>query len=171
DERPDRALRAAKYLCANGALDEAGVLIDGIRSTHGNRLDAADRRALLDLRARLAVASGAGEEEAKVLQEILALDPMDGDALILLGQHYARNGKVEEAVFQYERAAGMEAFEANAKVRHAQLLVGAGRYREALPLLRRAQALEPRENVREYLEQVERRSEEHTSELQSRENL
>jgi hypothetical protein len=41
-------------------------------------------------------------------------------------------------------------------VRHAQLLVRERRYDEALPLLRRAQTIKPRENIARYLEQVER---------------
>ena len=41
-------------------------------------------------------------------------------------------------------------------MRHAQLLVRDGRYAEALPLLRRAQAIAPRDNVQEWLEKVER---------------
>jgi hypothetical protein len=41
-------------------------------------------------------------------------------------------------------------------VRQAQLLVSKGRYGEALPLLRRAQTVQPRENVQQYLDQVER---------------
>jgi tetratricopeptide (TPR) repeat protein len=86
----------------------------------------------------------------------VALDPLDGQALILLGQHCGRSGDVEKAVFYYERAEGLEQFEADAKVRHAQLLVGQGNYAEALPLLRRAEELKPREDVRKYLEQVER---------------
>src|SRR5690606_32707450 len=97
-----------------------------------------------------------GDDEAKILTEIVALDPLDGDALIKLGQYHARQGAIEQAVFHYERAAGITAFEADAKVRHAQLLVGQGKYGEAVPLLRRAQALRPRENIQQYLEQVER---------------
>ena len=62
----------------------------------------------------------------------------------------------EKAAFYYERAASLEDFEAEAKVRHAQLLVGQSRYQEALPLLRRAQNLNPRDSVQEYLDQVER---------------
>ena len=50
----------------------------------------------------------------------------------------------------------LEKFEADAKVRHAQLLVGQRKYAEALPLLRRAQELKPREDVQKFLEQVER---------------
>jgi len=34
--------------------------------------------------------------------------------------------------------------------------VSQGKYAEALPLLRRAQQLKPRENIQQYLEQVER---------------
>ena len=82
--------------------------------------------------------------------------PLDGEALILLGQHSARSEDYEKAVFYYERAASLEKHEADAKVRHAQLLVGQGKYTEALPLLRRAQDLKPRDDVQKYLEQVER---------------
>jgi Flp pilus assembly protein TadD len=111
---------------------------------------------VLKLRARLAVAEGAGEEEVKVLEQIVELDPLDGEALLLLGRHSDRNGDSEQAIFYYERAASLEAFEADAKVAHAQLLVRQGKYRDAIPMLERAQMLEPRENVQEYLEQVER---------------
>jgi hypothetical protein len=36
------------------------------------------------------------------------------------------------------------------------LLVGQARYAEALPLLRRAQQVKPRETVQQFLDQVER---------------
>jgi tetratricopeptide (TPR) repeat protein len=151
-----RVVRAARVLAARGALESARRLADRLEAARGDALEPDERKDLLRLRARVALAEGAGDEEARVLQEIVELDPLDGDALILLGQHFARTGDLERAAFYYERAAGIEAFEPDAKVRHAQLLVGAGRYTEALPLLRRAQTLKPRENVQEYLEQVER---------------
>lgn len=153
---PDRAVRAAKVLAARGALAETRKLLDAIDSAAAGRVPDASRKEMLKLRARVAVADGAGGEEVRVLEEIVALDPLDGEALILLGQQSARSGDTDKAVFYYERAAAMESFEAEAKVRHAQLLVGKGRYDEALPLLRRAQAIKPRDNVQEYLVQVER---------------
>jgi tetratricopeptide (TPR) repeat protein len=151
-----RVLRAAKVLTARGALRETRELIARLEAVHGAALAAADKKDLLHLRSRLAMAEGAGDEEASVLEEIVALDPLDGDALILLGQHAARRKDIERAVFWYERAASLPAFEADAKVRQAQALVGQGRYGEALPLLRRAQSLKPRDNIQEYLQQVER---------------
>ena len=152
----ERAVRASKVLIARNALNETRRLIEQIEVLHGDRMEAGDRKDLLKLRARIAVAEGAGEEEARVLEQIVTLDPLDGEALILLGQHAARNNNPEKAIFYYERAQGIERFEADARVRHAQLLAGQGNYTEAQPLLRRAQELKPRDDVQRYLEQIER---------------
>lgn len=153
---PDRALRAAKVLVSRGSLAEVRRLLDHVESVLGPGLADAQRKDLLKLRSRLAVAEGAGDEEARVLEEIVALDPLDGDALILLGQHASRTGSPEKAVFWYERAASLETHEADAKLAHAQLLVGQGKYAEALPLLRRSRDLKPGDAVAKYLEQVEK---------------
>jgi tetratricopeptide (TPR) repeat protein len=156
DASADRAIRASKVLIARGALEETKGLISRIEKLHRERLDTAGRKDLLKLRARIAVAEGAGTEEVKVLEEIVALDPLDGEALILLGQHAARANDAEKALFYYERAESLEKFEADAKIRHAQLFVGQGKYTEALPLLRRAQELKPRDDIQKYLDQIER---------------
>lgn len=152
----DRPLRAAKALVQRGELEQSTLLIAGIEQHRGAQLSEAERKDVLKLRARLAVAAGAGDEEARILEQIVEIDPLDGEALILLGQHSNRGGDAEKAIFYFERAAQLDAFEADAKVRHAQLLVGQGKYSLALPLLRRAQELQPRENIQQYLEQVER---------------
>jgi tetratricopeptide (TPR) repeat protein len=153
---PADAMRAANVLTAHGALDQTKRLIERVEALRGDSLGADERKGLLKLRARIAVAEGAAEEEVRVLEEIVALDPLDGEALILLGQHSARSGDFEQAAFYYERAESLEKHEADARVRHAQLLVQQGKYTEALPLLRRAQDLKPRDDVQKYLEQVER---------------
>jgi tetratricopeptide (TPR) repeat protein len=153
---PDRAIRAARVLVARGALDSVGELLDRIERVSGAKLSTEQRKDLLKLRARVAVAEGAAAEEARILEEIVVLDPLDGEALILLGQYFGRAGEPEKAIFHFERAAALEKFEADAKVRHAQLLVQQGKYSEALPLLRSAQQIRPRENIQSYLEQIER---------------
>jgi tetratricopeptide (TPR) repeat protein len=152
----ERAIRAAKVLAARGALDETKQLVERIEGLQGSDRSKADQRDLLMLRVRVAVAEHSGEEEIKMLEQLVALDPLDGESLILLGLYCARSGDAEKAVFYYERAESLEKHEADAKIRHAQLLVGQGKYTEALPLLRRAQDLKPREDVQKYLEQVER---------------
>jgi len=152
----DATLRAAKYMAANGALLAVRRLVEGLEATRGSTLSQDDRKELLRLRARIAAADGASDEEARVLGEIVELDPLDGDALILLGRHCVRQGEFEKAAFWFERAEGIAAFEAEAKLRHGELLVKQGQYAQALPHLRRAQALRPREDVQKYLDQVER---------------
>jgi tetratricopeptide (TPR) repeat protein len=154
--QPDRFVRAAKVLTARGAFEESQTLIGAIDKRFVNKLSVEEQKDILKLRARIAVAEGAGEREAMVLKEIVALDPHDGDALILLGQHSERHEDMETAIYYYERAAMLEEYEADARVRHAQLLVRQRKYDEALPLLRRAQQLRPRDNVQDFLEQVER---------------
>lgn len=179
---PARALRAAKVLAARGAPSEARDLLDGIerafgegarsagaRSTAGELepvlagdggeaagLAVADRKEILRLRSRIALAEGAGLEEARALERLVELDPLDGDALIDLGRYWGRAGDTEKAVFLFERAAAIDGFEADAKLRHGQLLVREQRYAEALPLLKRAQTLKPRAELEEYVDNVER---------------
>jgi len=151
-----RAVRGAKYLSGNGALDQVAKLVTGIQSLEGEHLGDSDKKQLYKLQARVAVARGADDEEAAVLAKIVDLDPMDGEALILLGQHARRTGNLEKAVFYYERAENIEAVEAEAKLRHAQLLVGQRKYDEAAKLLRAAQQIKFRDDVQDYLERIER---------------
>lgn len=152
-----RPLRAAEMLTQRGAASQAKQVAQHIHQAFDAHMDDVERRKLLKLEARLSMNDGVGSaESAVVLEEIVKLDPLDGEALMLLGQHHARQDEPDRAIFFYERAASLEAFEVNAKLRHAQVLVDMGRYGDAAPLLRRAQELRPREDIARYLEQVER---------------
>ncbi len=152
-----RPLRCAELLVAHGANGQAQALAARIHQVWDDKLEDSDRHRLLKLEARVSMSKGGGTPEtAAILEEIVKLDPLDGDALMMLGGHYSRQNEPDRAIFYYERAASLEAFEVNAKVRHAQLLVGLGRYSDALPLLRRAQEVKPRDDIARYLEQVER---------------
>ena len=152
-----RPMKSAEQLAARGGNGEARKLVESIRAAKGDSLEDGDRRKLLKLDSRLAMALGSGGEEAAgMLEEILKIDPLDGDALMLLAQHYGSHGQPDKAMLYYERAAGIEQFAANARVRHAQLFVSQSRYPEAIQLLRQAQEIKPREDVARYLEQVER---------------
>ncbi len=152
-----RPLRAAEVLAARGAPSQSRKLALQIHEAFDQRMEQPERQKLLKLEARLSMAEGGSSPEtAGVLEELIKIDPLDGEALMLLGQHYSRLNEPDRAIFYYERAASLEAFESNAKVRQAQVLVGLTRYSEAVPLLRRAQEVKPREDIARYLEQVER---------------
>ncbi len=152
-----KPLRSAEVLAARGAVAQARLLTARMNETLGAAMQENDHRALLKLEARLSMAEGdSNAETAAVLEEIVKLDPLDGEALMLLGQHYSRQDEPDRAIFYYERAESLEAFEVNARIRHAQVLVGMGRYADAVPVLRGAQEIKPRDDVARYLDQVER---------------
>ena len=153
-DHPENALRAAGILASRGALNEAKRVLDRV-AEHKEALEKKELQEMLKLQARIAVADGGGDDVVKILEEVVDVDPLDGEAWILLGQHYGRNDP-EKAIMKYEMAASIEAYEAEAKLYHGQLLVGMAKYNDALPLLRRAYDLKPREDIADYIEQVER---------------
>lgn len=159
DEGPDqpvsRLLNPARILIQRRDFDRAGILLAKVESSLGATRQE-EHLQVLRIRSELALTRGLEGEAVEVLEQIVSLDPLDGDALILLGRASGRLGRVEQAEMAFENAAGLAEHEAEAKLQHGQLLVSLKRYQEAVPLLRRSQQLKPRENVEFYLEQVER---------------
>lgn len=149
-----RVLLAARQLAARGAANETRLLADTVEETRSADLTDSQRKTLLELQARLAVAGGATADEIALLERIVALDPLDGDAILRLGLHSRAAEDFEKAIFYFERAAALEAFEGTAKLEHGKVLVAMERYKDAVPLLERALMLTERDDVREYLAQV-----------------
>jgi len=155
-QSPVRPMRCVEILAQRGGTAQAKALADHLRKVLGDSLQEADAKKLLKVEARIAVAQGGGADAVATLEQIVSLDPLDGEAILLLAQHYTRANDPAKAIFYYERAEGIEAFEADARLRHAQVLVAQSRFQDAVPLLKRVQELKPREDVARYLEQVER---------------
>lgn len=155
---PSKVVRNCEVLLARGAYAETKNLMKALnKAVPENEMDDEVKKRTLKLEARIAVNEGMTDDQhAEILKRIVKLDPLDGEALILLGQYYGRKDKVEDAVFCFERAAGIEKFEADACLRHGQLLVKNGRYDEALVMLKRSVEIKPRDDVQRYIEQVER---------------
>lgn len=150
-----RALRAAEILVGRGALKDARALVEGVRSSAGAELESADALRMLKLEARMAFAEGAGDKAIASLETLLEKNPMDGEALLLAGDHYLRAGDRDRALIRYENAAKIEGFEAEGLVKQAQVQVQAQHYVQAVDLLRKAQKARPRDTVQRYLERVE----------------
>ena len=127
-----------------------------VREVSGDTLSDEEQMKLLKLEARVALANDEGAKAASTLEEIIAKNPMDGEALILLADYHGNNGEREKAETRYGFAEKIEGFEADAMVKHAQLLVRSKEYARAVDLLTRAQKLKPRDSIGRYLEQVQR---------------
>lgn len=152
-QNPAKALRPAQILVSRGAWNEARNLFAKVRGA--GTLSPADELKLLKLESKAAMASGEGEKAIVALEQIIQKDPLDAEALLLAGDFYARNGQREKAEFRYQTAAGIQGFEADAYVKHAQMHVQSQKYAPALELLRKAQKIKPRDNVQRYLDKVE----------------
>lgn len=148
-----KALRPAQILVGRGAWNEAKQLFARIRSA--GTLAGPDELKLLKLEAKLAMGTGAGQDAIQVLEQIIERNPLDGEALLLAGDYYAKNDQREKAEFRYDTAAKLQGFEADAFVKSAQLLVQSQKYVQAAELLHKAQKVKPRDNVQRYLEKVE----------------
>ncbi len=149
-----KALRPAQILVSRGAWEEARQLFAKIRGA-GATLSKDDELKLLKLESKVALGTGGGSDAIKVLEQIIERNPLDGEALLLTGDYYAKNGDREKAEFRYDTAGKLQGFEADAFVKHAQLLVQSQKYAQATELLRKAQKVKPRDNVERYLEKVE----------------
>ena len=151
-----RSLRAAEILVSQGAWTEAEQLFRKIKEHHQESMNFEEEAKLLKLESQAAIANGEGEKALAVLEQIISKNPLDGEALLLAGEFYVQKGESEKAVFRYEMAAKISGFEADAWLKHAQLLVRQQKYNPALELLQKAQKTNPRDYVQKYLDEVER---------------
>lgn len=153
-QNPGLALRPAQILVSRSAWDEAKTLFAKVHSS-GGTLSAADEMKLMKLEAKVAMATGAGEQGIATLEQIIQKNPLDGEALLLAGDYYGKHEQREKAEYRFQTAASISGFEAEAYLKHAQLLVAAQKYAPAVELLHKAQKIKPRDNVQRYLEKVE----------------
>jgi tetratricopeptide (TPR) repeat protein len=148
-----KALRPAQILVSRSAWDEARKLFAKIRASSG--LAGSDELKLLKLESKVMLATGESEKAIQTLEEIVGKNPLDGEALLLAGDYYARHEQPEKAQFKFDAASKLEGFEADGYLKGAQLLVQSQKYPQAVEMLRKAQKAKPRDNVQRYLEKVE----------------
>lgn len=154
---PAQALLAAGALVSRSEIDETERLLDGIETLAADQLSTEDRSAILKIRSRIAVARGAGDEEARILRQSIELNPLDGDAMILLGRYHKSKGDFDESINWFRRAADLAATEADAKAQWAAVLIGKNELDAAIKLLEESVALKPQQVVQDLLDQVKRR--------------
>lgn len=151
----DRLLRSAEGFLMLRMPAEAESLLQQARKA-ASSFSPDQRRKLLRLEAQQASLSGDRKAALMAYERLLEEHPLDGDALIALGDLHREADELEEAMMAYERAARISGKEARALVRQAQVEVERERYVKAVERLDAAQAIDPRPNVARYLEQVRR---------------
>ena len=109
---------------------------------------------MLRLRAEVTQRKGDLGAAMALYARALRKDPLDGRTMLLLGDLRREEGRIEDAVIIYERAARISGFEAEALVRQAQAEVERERYGHAVRLLEAAQTFKKQDHVARYLEQL-----------------
>lgn len=149
-------LRAAELLTRSGNYTLAQTMITDTRNHFASQLSEESDFKLLILEAKIARAQGDDAKAVTALNRIVEHDALNGDAIIELGNYYADQGDLAKAINRYEQAEKIEAYARPALVAHAQALVRQNKYRDALPLLRRALQIKPDNNLEDYAQRVER---------------
>lgn len=148
---PKATFQAADLMLRRGEVDEAEALVTGVRACCFDGFDASARKSLLKLEAKIAGRREDPTAEAAVLEQLVELDPADGESMILLGDYHARRPDGLDAAFGwYEKAAEVPQAAARALLQHGQTLVRAGRLKDAMPYLDRSLEIEDRSAVRRY---------------------
>jgi tetratricopeptide (TPR) repeat protein len=156
-----KAVDAVEALCGHREWTAAREIADAlpVPDPSGSGTAAADGARLDRCLALIELETGDAAEGERRVKALVAADPTDGLALVLLARYRAREGKTEEAVQLFEQAARDPEAEDEALRRHAQLEVERGDYGTAAKLLGQALALRPDPGLEAYLDSVRRLAE------------
>lgn len=160
-KNPQRSVKThvdtADILVGRGAFDEAEVLINDIRKTYGNRIDKDQDTRLLRMESHIAMNEGDTNKFIPILERLIENDPLDGEALMMLADHYTSLDTIEgyaRADLYYERVVKIPEVEVKGLIAWARSYVAREQFGKAIPLLERANTLDPKDFIGRYLEQV-----------------
>jgi tetratricopeptide (TPR) repeat protein len=153
--RPDypRFIRYARGLILMGAIEDASTFVAKIEE-RANSLSDSQRLEVLNLRSKIAFATGDDARGVASLEEVIKLDPTNGEAILLLGEHYFGLSDWETALFYFERAQKMDASAVDGYVQAARVKVSQRKFADAVDLLQKAQSIKPQAHVESYLNAV-----------------
>jgi tetratricopeptide (TPR) repeat protein len=150
----DRLIRTAQGFASRRLWTEAATYLNKTK----DRLDSLspkNQSTFLTLQAQAAIGLGETEEASTILEALVAEDPMNGQALLTLGNLQRQLDRVEDAAFSYEQAAKIDETRIDALVQHARMLISLRDYSPAVTLLQRVVLLEPGPRYEDFLERVQ----------------
>ena len=178
-KKPDfkKAFRAGQILASYSQWNEAEGYFSKLQALYNEGLSDKDKTELLNLDAQIKVGLGKNDEAAEILKKVVVADPLNGRALIQLGQHMLKQAKKlddqegdaakekalefeAQAIGYFESAAKIAKFKVEALSQHAQVLVIRRKeYGAAVKMLEEAQRTKYRDNVEKFLTEVRKAAE------------
>jgi tetratricopeptide (TPR) repeat protein len=150
DQGERQLLRFAQVLIANGRLKEAEGVLDGLPSalTPAGRIDS------LQARSDLFVARKQWPEARKELEELLKDAPLDGKALLSLGEIYVAQDDLIHASFAFEAAYKIPETTYQASIELANIELKNRHFARCVEYLQAALSIERTEELQDYLNRV-----------------
>jgi len=149
-----RYVRVASILMNRGSYQDCFLYLEKIQQIFGSNYNAQDEKEVLLLKAEVLKATGKTNESTEILRIIVEKHPLEGKALIMLGQHAWLEKDYVLASLHFERASKIDEFEVAALIEHGRMLVGIRDYEKAVKLLEQAQAIESQPRVTRYIESI-----------------
>tara|TARA_B100001057_G_scaffold38008_1_gene34278 strand:- start:2600 stop:3967 length:1368 start_codon:yes stop_codon:yes gene_type:complete len=148
-------VRVARILIERGSYEDGFSYLREIEQFFGGSFSAMEKKEVLLLQAEVLKATGKNEESAKLLREIVEANPLEGKALLLLGQHSWNENDYTQAALFFERSAKANGWEVRSLIEHARMRVSNREYEKAVRLLEEAQTISPQPNVDRYLKSIQ----------------
>ncbi|MCC5840326.1 MAG: tetratricopeptide repeat protein [Opitutales bacterium] len=150
---PRQAIRMVEALLNQNQTDAAVEFLDRIPGAM--ELADQDQLSVLNLTARALLAQGDADGAAEILEQVVARDPMNGRALLLLSDYHMEKQSFADALFYAQNASKVDATRVDGLLRMARVHVMQRNFREAARELRRAHELRPAPYIADYLNRVE----------------
>ena len=145
-----KLIHYADVLIATGRLDDARRVISVMKPDLGGQ-GGAD---VLQVRADLLAAEKRWPEELKVLDQLLALAPLNGRALVSLGRAYMAEEDLPRATLAFEAAYRIEASAYVASLELANIELKNRHYSKSVDYLQKALSIEKTDAVQDFLARV-----------------
>jgi tetratricopeptide (TPR) repeat protein len=152
---PRRILEVANSLVQMDETAQAKTLLTGFESKLAAKMTGEQELQVINLKARLAMMADDKEAAAGYLAEVVKRDPMNGSALLTLCDLERSRGDVAKAEFYAESAAKLHNFAHRSLLILAQIRVSQADYKVAAQHLRRAQQIDAKDYVADYLMRIE----------------
>jgi tetratricopeptide (TPR) repeat protein len=150
----EQYIRVARILIGRGSFEEGFSYLDQIESFFGSGYSEEDEKKIRLLQAEVMRATGKDQSAQKILEEIVRVHPLEGAALLMLGQIAWKQKEYAKASLRFERSAKDSDHEVRALIEHARMMVSQNQYEKASTLLERAQTIDPQPQVAKYLQSI-----------------
>ena len=148
-------VRVARILIQRGSYEDGFAYLRKIEQAFGKTFSTEDRKEVLLLQAEVLKATGKQSEAVKMLRQVVEFYPLEGKALLLLGQHAWEENDHARASLFFVRASKVKEWQVRALIEHARMQVSVREYDEAIRLLQEVQAIDPQPRIDRYLQSIQ----------------